>query len=150
MIRVQKDEFDIGVEIAAMRKGRTDVGGVAAFMGLVRDHASSGDVTAMTLEHYPGMTEKQLARIESEAKARWPLLDCLIVHRIGRLLPGDGIVLVVTLSAHREAAFQAAQFLMDYLKTQAPFWKTEESSGGANWVAAKESDDKKAERWKAI
>lgn len=148
MIRVQEEDFDIGVETRAMRKGRTDIGGIAAFMGLVRDHASSGEVTAMTLEHYPGMTEKELARIEAEARARWPLLDILIVHRVGRLLPGDSIVLVITLSAHRDAAFQAAQFLMDYLKTQAPFWKTEETEDGRQWVAARETDDNQARRWK--
>ena len=148
MIRVQEEDFDIGVETRAMRKGRTDIGGIAAFMGLVRDHASSGEVTAMTLEHYPGMTEKELARIEAEAKARWPILDALIVHRVGRLLPGDSIVLVITLSAHRDAAFQAAQFLMDYLKTQAPFWKTEETGNSRQWVSARESDDIQALRWK--
>jgi molybdopterin synthase catalytic subunit len=148
MIRVQEKDFDIGAEIANLRKGRTDIGAIAAFAGLVRDHASGGEVTAMTLEHYPGMTEKELARIEAEAHARWPLSDSLIVHRVGRLLPGDNIVLVIALSAHRQAAFEAAQFLMDYLKTKAPFWKTEETNGGREWVSARESDDAEAARWK--
>lgn len=147
MIRLQAQDFDIGAEIAALRKGRTDAGAIAAFAGTVRDHAKGGAITAMTLEHYPGMTEKELARIEAEAHARWPLLDSLIVHRIGRLLPGENIVLVVTLSAHRQAAFEAAQFLMDYLKTTAPFWKTEETSEGSHWVAARESDEAGAARW---
>ena len=146
-IRVQEQDFDIGAEMAALRKGRTDIGAIAAFAGLVRDHASGADVTAMTLEHYPGMTEKELARIEAEARARWPLLDCLIVHRIGRLLPGDTIVLVITAAAHRQAAFEAAQFLMDYLKTKAPFWKTEESGERRQWVSARDSDDAAASRW---
>ncbi len=147
MIRVQAQDFDIGAEIAALRKGRTDAGAIAAFAGTVRGEAKGSAITAMTLEHYPGMTEKELARIEAEAHARWPLLDSLIVHRIGRLLPGENIVLVVTLSAHRQAAFEAAQFLMDYLKTSAPFWKTEETSEGSHWVAARESDEAGAARW---
>jgi molybdopterin synthase catalytic subunit len=147
MIRVQEQDFDIGAEIAALRKGRTDAGAIAAFIGTVRGQAQNDDVGAMTLEHYPGMTEKELARIEAEAHARWPLLDSLVVHRTGRLLPGDNIVLVITLSAHRGAAFEAAQFLMDYLKTSAPFWKTEETSAGRQWVAARESDDAEAGRW---
>ena len=147
MIRVQASDFDIGAEIAALRNGRTDAGAIAAFVGTVRDHAKDGALAAMTLEHYPGMTEKELARIESEARARWPLLGSLIVHRTGRLLPGENIVLVVTLSTHRQAAFEAAQFLMDYLKTSAPFWKTEETSEGSNWVAARDSDEADAARW---
>jgi molybdopterin synthase catalytic subunit len=147
MIRVQEEDFDVGVETAALRKGRADIGAIAAFIGLVRDHAKSGEVTAMTLEHYPGMTENELSRIEREAHARWPLLDSLIVHRVGRLLPGDNIVLVITLSAHRRAAFEAAQFLMDYLKTKAPFWKTEETGEGRQWVSARESDNDDAARW---
>jgi molybdopterin synthase catalytic subunit len=147
MIRVQEQDFDIGAEMAALRNGRTDIGAIASFVGLVRDHASGGEVTAMTLEHYPGMTEKELGRIEAEARARWPLLDCLIVHRVGRLNPGDNIVLVITLSSHRQAAFQAAQFLMDTLKTKAPFWKTEESGKGRQWVSSRESDVEDAARW---
>jgi molybdopterin synthase catalytic subunit len=147
MIRVQEQDFDIGAEIAALRKGRTDAGAIAAFIGTVRGQAQNDGVSAMVLEHYPGMTEKELARIEAEAHARWPLLDSLIVHRTGRLLPGDNIVLVITLSAHRAAAFEAAQFLMDYLKTSAPFWKTEETGTDRRWVEARESDDAGAARW---
>jgi molybdopterin synthase catalytic subunit len=147
MIRVQSQDFDIGAEIAALRKGRTDAGAIVAFAGTVRDRAKSGAIASMTLEHYPGMTESELARIEAEARARWPLLDCLIVHRIGRLLPGDNIVLAITISAHRQAAFEAAQFVMDFLKTSAPFWKTEESSEGTEWVTAREGDEAEAARW---
>lgn len=147
MIRVQAQDFDIGAEIAALRGDRTDSGAIVAFAGTVRGQAKSGDIAAITLEHYPGMTETELARIEAEARARWPLIDSLIVHRIGRLLPGQNIVLVVTISAHRQAAFEAAQFLMDYLKTSAPFWKTEETGEGPQWVAARESDEVEASRW---
>ena len=147
MIRVQEQDFDAGAEMAALRKGRTDAGAIAAFVGLVRDHASGREVTSMTLEHYPGMTEKELARIEAEARERWQLLDCLIVHRIGRLSAGDNIVLVITLSEHRRAAFEAAQFLMDYLKTTAPFWKSEENGEVRHWVAPRDADDAAAERW---
>jgi molybdopterin synthase catalytic subunit len=147
MIRVQQQDFDVGAEIAALRKGRTDIGAIAAFVGLVRDHAGGREVTSMTLEHYPGMTEKELARIEAEARERWPLLDCLIVHRAGRLSAGDNIVLVITLSEHRHAAFEAAQFLMDYLKTTAPFWKSEENGEERHWVAPRDADDAAAERW---
>jgi molybdopterin synthase catalytic subunit len=148
MIRVQTEDFDIGAEIAALRNGRTDAGAIVAFVGTVREHAKNGAITAMTLEHYPGMTEKELARIEAEARERWTLLDSLIIHRTGRLAPGDNIVLVVTLSTHRQAAFESAEFLMDYLKTSAPFWKTEETAGGgSHWVAARESDEAEAARW---
>ncbi len=147
MIRVQEQDFDTGAEIAALRNGRTDIGAIAAFVGLVRDHAGGREVTSMTLEHYPGMTEKELARIEAEARERWQLLDCLIVHRIGRLAPGDNIVLVIALSEHRHAAFEAAQFLMDYLKTTAPFWKSEENGEQRQWVAPRDADDAAAERW---
>ncbi len=147
MICVQQQDFDVGAEIAGLRKGRTDIGAVAAFAGLVRDHAGGREVTSMTLEHYPGMTEKELARIEAEARERWPLLDCLIVHRIGRLSPGDNIVLVITMSDHRRAAFEAAQFLMDYLKTAAPFWKSEENGEERHWVAPRDADEEAAERW---
>ena len=147
MIRVQEQDFDVGAEMAALRRGRTDVGAIAAFVGLVRDHASGRNVTAMTLEHYPGMTEKELTRIEAEARERWQLLDSLIVHRVGRLSAGDHIVLVITLSEHRHAAFEAAEFLMDYLKTTAPFWKSEENGEACQWVAPRDSDDAAAERW---
>ena len=147
MIRVQQQDFDVGAEIAVLRKGRTDIGAIAAFVGLVRDHAGGREVTSMTLEHYPGMTEKELARIEAEARERWPLLDCVIVHRTGRLSAGDNVVLVITLSEHRHAAFEAAQFLMDYLKTTAPFWKSEENGEERHWVAPRDADDAAAERW---
>ncbi len=147
MIRVQQQDFDVGAEIAVLRKGRTDIGAIAAFVGLVRDHAGGREVTSVTLEYYPGMTEKELARIEAEARERWPLLDCLIVHRAGRLSAGDNIVLVITLAEHRRAAFEAAQFLMDYLKTTAPFWKSEENGDERHWVAPRDADDAAAERW---
>ncbi|HXG79776.1 MAG TPA: molybdenum cofactor biosynthesis protein MoaE [Methyloceanibacter sp.] len=145
MIRVQKEDFDIGAEIARVRAGRTDIGAIVAFIGSVRDQA--GEVSEMTLEHYPGMTETELERIEAEAKARWPLQASLIVHRVGTLEPGDNIVLVVTASQHREAAFEAARFLMDYLKTRAPFWKRESGPGGSRWVEAKADDDEAAADW---
>jgi molybdopterin synthase catalytic subunit len=148
MIRVQEEDFNISAEISALRAGRTDAGAVAAFIGLVRDHASSGQISAMTLEHYPGMTEKELSRIEAEAHRRWPLTASAIIHRVGRLLPGDNIVLVITLSSHRDAAFEAAQFLMDYLKTEAPFWKTEETGESRRWVEARQSDTAAADRWR--
>ena len=147
MIRVQREDFDPGAEVAALTAGRSDIGGVVTFVGLVRDLADGKSVGAMTLEHYPGMTEKQLQAIDDEANRRWPLSASLIVHRYGRLEPGDRIVLVATASPHRDAAFDACRFLMDYLKTQAPFWKLEEGEAGAQWVAAKASDDAAAARW---
>ena len=153
MIRVQREDFDVGAEVARLSAGKTNIGGVCVFVGLVRDMAGDGAgarvaVGAMTLEHYPGMTEKELARIEAEARARWPLDDALVIHRHGRLEPGDRIVLVATASAHREAAFAACHFLIDWLKTRAPFWKQEETAQGGQWVAARESDDAAAARWK--
>ena len=153
MIRVQEADFDIGRELAGLTEGRRDIGGLACFVGLVRDmlrqpEAGEETVTAMTLEHYPGMTEKRLAEIEAEARARWPLQASLIIHRVGRLLPGERIVLVATASSHRQAALESCQFLIDWLKTQAPFWKLEETSSGTHWVAARESDDRAAERWR--
>jgi molybdopterin synthase catalytic subunit len=137
MIHVQTEDFDIGDEVAALTKGRIDIGAVVTFSGIVRD-------VALELEHYPGMTERELSRIEAEALARWNLQASLVIHRVGKLAPGDNIVLVVTASAHRGDAFAAAEFLMDYLKTRAPFWKRE----GENWVEAKASDDEAAGRWK--
>jgi molybdopterin synthase catalytic subunit len=135
-------------EVRAVTSGR-DVGAVATFIGIVRAGDGPDRLSAMTLEHYPGMTEKALAEVEAEACRRWPLAASLIIHRFGRLVPGDNIVLVVTASAHREAAFDAARFLMDYLKTDAPFWKREErASGEAEWVEAKASDDAAKERWR--
>ena len=148
MIRVQREGFDAGKEIAALGAGNRAVGGVAAFIGLVRDMAGGEAIGAMTLEHYPGMSERMLERIEAEAAERWPLEATLIVHRHGRLEPGEQIVLVATASAHRRAAFEACEFLVDWLKTKAPFWKLEEKASGAEWVEARASDDDAAARWR--
>lgn len=147
MIRVQSENFDLAAEIAALTRGKAGIGGVVSFIGLVRDVSDGAPVAAMTLEHYPGMTEKQLAAIEREACARWPLSASLIIHRYGRLEPGEQIMAVVTASAHRQAAFEAAEFLVDWLKTKAPFWKLESDGGAENWVAARQSDDAAAQRW---
>ncbi len=149
MIRVQREDFDPGRELEALTAGNHKVGGLAMFVGLVRDMAQGEAVGAMTLEHYPGMTEKALARIEEEANQRWPLEACLVIHRVGRLEPGERIVLVAAASAHRQAAFEACQFLIDWLKTKAPFWKQEETEGGPKWVEARGSDDQAAKRWRA-
>jgi molybdopterin synthase catalytic subunit len=143
MIRVQSEDFDVGALMAAFAQGDASVGAVATFLGKVR----GGEISAMTLEHYPGMTEKSLANLEAEARQRWPLADVLILHRVGRLLPGDTIVFVATASAHRAAALESCEFLIDWLKTKAPFWKLEDSVTGPAWVAAKASDDAAAERW---
>jgi molybdopterin synthase catalytic subunit len=148
MIKVQREDFDIGAELAALTHGNTKVGGIALFVGLVRDVAAPGGISAMTLEHYPGMTEKRLAEIEAEARSRWPLEGVTIIHRYGRLEPGDRIVLVATTSAHRQAALDSCAFLIDWLKTKAPFWKLEEGAQGAEWVEARSSDDRAAEKWK--
>jgi molybdopterin synthase catalytic subunit len=147
MVRVQEERFDVGAELAALSAGRTDIGAVASFVGLVRDVAGEGPIAAMTLEHYPGMTERKLAEIEAEAQRRWPLQACLIVHRVGRMEPGEPIVLVATASAHRAAALEACAFLIDWLKTKAPFWKLEESAGETRWVRARAEDDAAAARW---
>lgn len=147
MIRVQAEDFDPAAELDALLAGRTDVGAVVTFLGLVRDMAGDKAIDAMTLEHYPGMTEKQLAEIEAEASRRWPLQASLIVHRHGRLEPGDRIVYVVTASPHRAAAYEANMFLVDWLKTRAPFWKLEDGPDGEHWVEARESDDDAAGRW---
>lgn len=151
MIRVQREDFDVGAELGHFG-GNAKVGGICTFLGLVRDYmgadaASGTEVRGMTLEHYPGMTERQLEAIEAEARQRWPLEEVLVIHRYGRLAPGDRIVLVATASAHREAAFQSCHFLMDWLKTKAPFWKIEHSVEGDQWVDAKGSDDALAQRW---
>ena len=147
-IRVQREDFDVGAEISALTEGNASIGGVTSFIGLVRDMADGERTSAMTLEHYPGMTEKMLAVIDDEAHDRWPLEASLIVHRYGRLDAGDRIVLVVAASPHRDAAFEACRFLIDWLKTKAPFWKLEEADGGAKrWVKAKEIDDVAAARW---
>ena len=148
MIRVQREDFDIGAEIAALSGGNNEIGAVASFVGITRADAGEGaPITAMTLEHYPAMTEKQLAAIEAEACERWDLTASLIVHRYGRLEPGDRIVLVVTAASHRRAALDACGFLIDWLKTKAPFWKREETADGPRWVAARTADDRAAERW---
>ena len=143
-ISIQHEDFDIADEVAALSAGRSDIGAVATFSGLVR---GDDDLTAMTLEHYPGMTEREIAAHVEEAGKRWPLLGVTVIHRVGRLLPGARIVLVAVASSHRAAAFAAAEFLMDYLKTRAPFWKLEERAGATHWVEAKDADDTAAKRW---
>ena len=151
-ISVQLEDFDAGREMAAVRAGNPKVGAVASFIGVVRDvnegAAGMTAVATMTLEHYPGMTEKALQKIVDEAKGRWEVLDCTVIHRVGRLEPADQIVFVAVASGHRGDAFAACEFIMDYLKTQAPFWKKEETQDGARWVEAKGADDTAAERWK--
>jgi molybdopterin synthase catalytic subunit len=142
-VSVQEADFDVGAEIAALTVGDVDAGAVASFVGLVR----GGNIEAMTLEHYPGMTEKALDEIVVEARKRWELLGVRVIHRVGRLLPGDRIVLVVVSSMHRQAAFAACEYIMDYLKTQAPFWKLEQTTAGSHWVDARESDDAALGRW---
>ncbi len=146
-VRVQQDDFDVGAELAALSAGNHAIGGIASFVGVVRDVAGDAQVAAMTLEHYPGMTERALAEIAAEARQRWPLEACLIIHRYGRLEPGDRIVMVATASAHRQAALEACAFLIDWLKTKAPFWKLEETAAGAKWVDARDTDDQAAKRW---
>ena len=143
-VRIQREDFDIAKEIARLSAGRCDVGAVATFTGICRDDG----IAAMTLEHYPGMAEAEIGRHVEEAEKRWPLLGVTVIHRYGRIAPGENIVLVVTASSHREAAFAAAEFLMDYLKTRAPFWKQVESAAGKNWVEAKAADDAAAGRWR--
>lgn len=145
-VRIQESDFDLGAEVAGLTKGRTDIGAIVTFTGTVR--GGEGAIESMTLEHYPGMTERELERVEADANARWPLQASLIIHRYGELKPGENIVLVVTASAHRQAAFEAAEFLMDYLKTRAPFWKKEAGPDGkGDWVDAREADDAAVERW---
>ncbi len=149
IIRVQEADFDVGQGFVELSAGRTDIGGIGCFVGTVRDQAGGRRIAAMTLEHYPAMTERALARIAAEAERRWSLLGCTVVHRVGRLLPGQNIVLVLAAAAHRQAALDATGFLIDFLKTQAPFWKKEEfaDDGSAAWVAAKSDDDAAAARW---
>ncbi|MFN3351390.1 molybdopterin synthase catalytic subunit MoaE [Pseudorhodoplanes sp.] len=146
-IRLQREDFDAAAETAKLTRGRSDIGAVVTFTGVCRDHEAGHGVSAMTLEHYPGMAEEEIARHVAEAQARWPLMGVTVIHRYGRMVPGDNIVFVATVSAHRQAAFEAAAFLMDYLKTRAPFWKLEERADGKDWVAAKETDDDAAARW---
>jgi len=146
-VRVQPEDFDTAAEIAALSRGRTDIGAVVSFSGLCRGNDHSTPIAALTLEHYPGMAEAEIMRHAEEAMTRWPLQGLTIIHRHGRITPGENIVLVVTASSHRQAAFEAAEFLMDYLKTSAPFWKREETADGGNWVEAKSHDDAAAARW---
>jgi len=147
-VRIQTEDFDAGAEIARLRAASRKVGAVAAFVGVVRDVNEGDAVAAMTLEHYPGMTEKSIEEIVAQARGRWDILDVTVIHRVGRLEPADPIVLVVVAGAHRGEAFAACEFIMDYLKTRAPFWKREETPAGARWVDARTSDDAAAERWR--
>lgn len=146
-VRLQCEDFDVSAEIAALTGGRTDIGAVVNFIGICRAGPDDDRISAMTLDHYPEMAQAELERIEAEARGRWPLQGVSIIHRHGRLVPGDNIVLVVTASMNRQAAFEAASFLMDYLKTRAPFWKKEERASGTGWVAARDEDDAAAARW---
>ena len=146
-IRIQEADFDVAQEIARLSNGRTDVGAVVSFTGICRGTEGSEPIAALTLEHYPGMAEAEIRRHAEEAMARWPLQGLTIIHRFGRIAPGQNIVLVVTASSHRQAAFHAAEFLMDYLKTNAPFWKQEESARGTSWIEARDHDDAAAARW---
>ncbi len=152
MVRVQLEDFDVGDEINRLSEGKSGIGGIVSFVGLVRDfkgddRVSGEAVGAMTLEHYPAMTTREIERVETEARQRWRLEDCLVIHRYGRLNPGDRIVLVVTAAAHRGDAFKACEFLIDWLKTKAPFWKLEETESGTEWVEARAADDDRAARW---
>ena len=146
-VRIQTADFDAGAEIAALRAGNPKVGAVASFVGVCRDANDGTAVSRMTLEHYPGMTEKAIAKIVDEAKQRWKVMDVLVIHRVGELKPADQIVLVAVTGAHRGEAFAACEFIMDYLKTKAPFWKKEQTPGGSRWVEARSSDDEAAQRW---
>jgi molybdopterin synthase catalytic subunit len=148
-ICLQEADFDAADEVAALTRGRIDIGAVVTFTGICRGSEAGAPVAAMTLEHYPGMAEAEIARHVEEAQSRWPLLGVTVIHRFGRMLPGDNIVLVVTAASHRGDAFEAAEFLMDYLKTRAPFWKREERPDGAQWVDAKAADDNAVGRWAA-
>jgi molybdopterin synthase catalytic subunit len=146
-VRIQREDFDISTEIAALRAARRDVGAVASFVGIVRDVNEGASVAGMTLEHYPGMTERSIQAIIDEAKSRWGIFEALVIHRIGELRPQDQIVLVIVTGSHRGDAFAACEFIMDYLKTQAPFWKKEQTPQGERWVEARDADDKAAARW---
>jgi molybdopterin synthase catalytic subunit len=146
-IRIQQADFDIAQEIAALTKGRVDIGAVVSFSGICRGSENGEPIAALTLEHYPGMAEAEIKRHTDEAMSRWPLTGLTVVHRVGRIAPGENIVLVLAASAHRQAAFEAAEFLMDYLKANAPFWKREESAKGTSWIEAHDHDDAAAARW---
>ena len=147
-VRIQTAEFEVGAEIARLRANDATIGAVATFVGIVRDINDGGTVSEMALEHYPGMTEKAIEQIVTQARARWQVIDALVIHRVGTLKPTDPIVLVAVASAHRGDAFAACEFIMDYLKTQAPFWKKEQSGAGSRWVEARATDDIAAERWR--
>jgi molybdopterin synthase catalytic subunit len=149
-VRLQREPFDAGAEAAKLARGRNDVGALITFTGICRGTENGEPIAALTLEHYPDMAEAEITRHATEAASRWPLLGVTVIHRYGRIEPGEDIVLVVTASSHREAAFAAAEFLMDYLKTRAPFWKQVETAGGKTWVAAKAADDTAAERWEVL
>jgi molybdopterin synthase catalytic subunit len=146
-IRIQQADFDIAAEIASLTRGRSDIGAVVSFSGICRGNDDGEPIAALTLEHYPGMAEAEIARHTETAMARWPLTGLTVIHRVGRITPGENIVLVLTASQHRQAAFAAAEFLMDYLKANAPFWKREETSAGTGWVEARSHDDEAAARW---
>jgi molybdopterin synthase catalytic subunit len=146
-IRIQEADFDIAREIAALTKGRTDIGAVVSFSGVCRGTEAGEPIAALTLEHYSGMAEAEIGRHADEAMSRWPLTGLTVIHRVGRITPGENIVLVLTASQHRQAAFAAAEFMMDYLKANAPFWKREESAAGTAWVEARDHDDQAAARW---
>jgi molybdopterin synthase catalytic subunit len=146
-IRIQEADFDVAQEISALTKGRTDIGAVVSFSGICRGSENDEPIAALTLEHYPDMAEAEIARHAETALSRWPLTGVSVIHRVGRIVPGENIVLVLTASAHRQAAFAAAEFLMDYLKANAPFWKREESAAGTSWVEARHHDDDAAARW---
>jgi molybdopterin synthase catalytic subunit len=146
-IRIQEADFDVASEMALLTKGRTDIGAVVTFSGICRGTEGGGEIAALTLEHYPGMAEAEIERHARDAMARWPLQGLTVIHRFGRIEPGQNIVLVLTASQHRQAAFEAAEFLMDYLKTSAPFWKQEENAKGSSWIEASGDDDAAAARW---
>ena len=146
-IRIQEADFDIAQEIAALTRGRTDIGAVVSFSGICRGSENGEPIAALTLEHYPGMAEEEIKRHADEAMSRWTLTGLTVIHRVGRIAPGENIVLVLAASQHRQAAFHAAEFLMDYLKTSAPFWKREESATGSSWIEARDHDDAATARW---
>jgi molybdopterin synthase catalytic subunit len=147
-VRLQREPFDVAAELAALSRGRTDVGAVVTFTGICRGAEDGAPIAALTLEHYPGMAEAEIERHVAEALERWQLSGVTVIHRYGRIAPGEDIVMVATAASHRQAAFAAAEFLMDYLKTRAPFWKQVEAAGGKTWIGAKETDDTAVERWR--
>lgn len=148
-VRIQREPFDVAAEAAKLTRDRSDAGAVVTFTGICRGDEAGEPIAALTLEHYPGMAEAEIERHVAEAVSRWPLIGVTVIHRYGRITPGEDIVMVVTVSSHREAAFAAAEFLMDYLKTRAPFWKQVEKAGATTWVEAKATDDAAADRWVA-